>query len=205
MGGVPAKVSEEFNHPDFAKRLKAGNESAFREFFDYSSPWAKSFLKRKYGLPDEDARDITQDFFRRIVEKIELYDENEGRFLSWAFQILRNLTIDWLRRYKRFELIPLSSQRVDSLELSYIDDDITTLKDDLSALEKLPPDLRAAFLKLNHRYQQLLGLWLEGSPTEAIIKALNIPSAGAFWTQKSRALAKLKEEHEKIKSKGGQR
>jgi RNA polymerase sigma-70 factor (ECF subfamily) len=205
MGGGSAKMPEEFNHPDFAKRLKAGNESAFRELFDYLSPWAKSFIKRKYSLSEEDARDITQDFFRRIIEKIELYDENEGRFLSWAFQILRNLTVDWLRRYKRFELIPLSSQRVDGLELSYIDDDTTTPKDDLSALEKLPTDLRTAFLKLNHRYQQLLGLWLEGSPTEAIRKALNIPSAGAFWTQKSRALAKLKEEHEKIKSKGGQR
>lgn len=98
MGGVPAKIPEEFNHPDFAKRLKAGNESAFREFFDYFSPWAKSLIKRKYGLSEEDAKDITQDFFRRIVEKIKRRsmmkekDKDLAAFEEYLFSFMNDAT-----------------------------------------------------------------------------------------------------------------
>ncbi|MDZ7288951.1 MAG: hypothetical protein ONB44_01075 [candidate division KSB1 bacterium] len=89
--------------------------------------------------------------------------------------------------------------------LSFEDDPITAPTDDLSPLEKLPPEVRAAFLRLNDRYQQFLGLMLSGKPDETIRQVLKIPSAGAFWTLRSRALAKLKEEVEKIRStKGGQ-
>ncbi|MDZ7288950.1 MAG: sigma-70 family RNA polymerase sigma factor [candidate division KSB1 bacterium] len=94
---------EEFNHPDFAGRLKAGSEAAYRELVEGFLPWAKNFIKKKYGLPEEDARGITQDFFQRIIERIDQYDAAEGRFLAWSFQILRNLAVDWLRRYKKLE------------------------------------------------------------------------------------------------------
>jgi DNA-directed RNA polymerase specialized sigma24 family protein len=73
---------EEFGHPDFVSRLKAGNEATYRELVDGILPWAKSLIKKKYGLSEEDARDVTQDFFQRIIEKIDQYDVNEGRFLS---------------------------------------------------------------------------------------------------------------------------
>jgi RNA polymerase sigma factor (sigma-70 family) len=205
MGGISAKLKEQFDHPDFVKRLKAGSESAYRELVDSFLPWAKSFVKKKYGLSDEDARDVTQDFFQRLVEKIEQYDEAEGRFLAWAFQILRNLAVDWLRRYKKIAWTSLDEVPADGLALSFEDDPTTTLKDDLSPLEKLPMEVRAAFLKLNDRYQQFLGLMLSGKSDEAIGQVLQLPNEGALWTLRSRALSKLKEEFGKIKStQGGQ-
>ena len=128
MGGISAKLKEAFDHPDFVKRLKAGNESAYQDLVDSFLPWAKSFVKKKYGISEEDARDVTQDFFQRLIERIEQYDENEGRFL---------------------------------------------------------------------------GLMLLGKPDETIRQLLKIPSAGALWTLRSRALAKLKEEVQKLKLKQG--
>jgi len=203
MSEVSAKRLEEFNHPDFVNSLKAGNEAAYRELVDGILPWAKSFIKKKYGLPEEDARDITQDFFQRIIEKIDQYDANEGRFGAWAFQMLRNLAVDWLRRYKRLALVYVDPLQVDEMEPSVDDDPTTKPKDDLSPLEKLPIEVRMAFLKLNERYQRLLGLMLLGTPDEAIRKVLEIPNEGALWTLRSRALSKLKEEFEKIKAQKG--
>jgi len=199
MGRISTKMKEEFDHPDFVKRLKAGNESAYRELVDSFLPWSKSYVKKRYGLSDEDARDVTQDFFQRLVEKIEQYDENEGRFLAWAFQILRNLAVDWLRHYKMLDRTSLDSVQIDNLALSYEDDPTTNPIDDLSPLEKLPPEVRTAFLRLNDHYQQFLGLMLLGKPDESIRQILKIPSEGALWTLRSRALTKLKEEVEKIK------
>lgn len=146
MGGISAKRLEEFNHPDFVRKLKAGSESAYGQFMDGFAPWAKSFVRKKYGLSKEEARDLMQDFFQRLVEKIELYDENERRFLAWAFQILRNLAVDWLRRFKKLEMMPLDSVQIDNTALLLLDDDPTEkLKDDLSPIEKLPADVRTAF------------------------------------------------------------
>jgi len=202
-GGVSAKMLEEFDHPDFVSRLKAGNEAAYRELVDGILPWAKGFIKKKYGLSEEDARDVTQDFFQRILEKIDQYNANEGRFFSWAFQILRNLTVDWLRRNKKLALVYVDPLQVDEMAQSFDDDTTAKPKDDLSPLEKLPKELRMAFLKLNERYQRFLGLMLLGTPDEAIRQVLEIPNEGALWTLRSRALAKLKEEFERIKSTKG--
>jgi RNA polymerase sigma-70 factor (ECF subfamily) len=204
MGGISARLKDQFDHPDFVKRLKAGSEAAYRELVESFLPWAKSYVKKKYGLTDEDARDVTQDFFQRLIEKIEQYDEAEGRFLAWVFQILRNLTVDWLRRYKKLDMVPLDLAPIDNLALSFRDDPTAEPKDDLSPLEKLPVEVRAAFLKLNDHYQQFLGLMLLGKPDETIRQLLKLPSAGALWTLRSRALAKLKEEVQKLKSQGGQ-
>lgn len=205
MGGLFAEVVEEFNHPDFVKRLKAGNGSAYRQLVDGMLPRVKNFVKKRYGFSEEDAKDISQNFFQRLVEKIDQYDVNEGRFLTWAFQILRNLTVDWLRRYKRLEMISLDSLQIDKIALSFEDELLTQSKDHLSPLEKLPQEVRAAFFRLNDRYQQFLGLMLSGKSDEAVRQALKIASEGALWTLRSRAIAKLKEEVEKIKTlQGGQ-
>jgi len=204
MGGFSAKMLEEFNHPDFVKRLKTGSESAYQELVDIFLPWAKNFVKKKYGLSEEDAKDILQDFFQRLVEKLDQYDANERRFWAWIFQILRNLVVDWLRRNKRIEFISVDASTIDHLIVFVEDDSTNAPRDYLSPLEKLPTEVRTAFFRLNDRYQQLLGLMLSGKSDEAIRQVLNISSEGALWTLRSRAIAKLKEEAEKIKLQGGQ-
>jgi RNA polymerase sigma factor (sigma-70 family) len=166
-------------------------------------PRIKNFVKKRYGFSEEDAKDIAQNFFQRLVEKIDQYDANEGRFLAWSFQILRNLAVDWLRRYKRLEVVSFDSLQIDKIVPSIEDDLLTIPKDDLSPLEKLPPEVRAAFLRLNDRYQQFLGLMLSGKSDEAIRQVLNLANEGVLWTLRSRVIAKLKEEVEKITTKQG--
>jgi len=51
---------------------------------------------------------------------------------------------------------------------------------------------------LNDRYQQFLGLFLIGTTDECIMQVFNLNNKSAFYTLKSRVLAKLKEEVEKI-------
>ena len=52
-------------------------------------------------LGDEDeARDVVQESFIRIWEKFDTYDENE-KFTSWMYKIVKNRAIDSLRAIKR--------------------------------------------------------------------------------------------------------
>jgi len=188
---------DELNHPDFIRRLKSGNESAYRELDKELFPWFRNFLIKKFEIGFEDAKDIVQDVAKRIVEKIDLFNPERGEFLPWAFQILRNIAIDWKRRNKKLEFVSLEDARDETVEIDLETEEET---DDLSPIERLPPEVRKAFLKLNDRYQQLLGLFLSKKSVEDMIKILKLNNKAALYTLKSRVFSKLKEEVDKIKN-----
>jgi hypothetical protein len=48
-----SQLLEKFNHPDFALRLQAGDDSAFRELRDQLFPWLIAFAVKKYRIPEE--------------------------------------------------------------------------------------------------------------------------------------------------------
>lgn len=183
------------NHPDFIKRLKSNDESAYQELDSQLFPWFRNFLIKKYNIDFEDSKDIVQDVAKRIVEKIDQFHSETGNFIPWTFQILRNITIDWLRNNKKLEFV-----RFQDVSHDAISDDTKNQEkaDDLSPLERLPDEVREAFFRLNDRYQQFLGILLTGTPEEHIMKIFNLDDKGAFYTLKSRALRKLKIEVEKI-------
>lgn len=48
----------------------------------------------------EASEDITQEVFINVYNKLYLYD-SKYKFSNWIFQIARNKTIDYIRKYKR--------------------------------------------------------------------------------------------------------
>jgi RNA polymerase sigma factor (sigma-70 family) len=186
---------EGLNDPDFIRRLKHGHETAYRELNNQLFPYFRNFLIKKYEIDLEDAKDIVQDVAKRIVEKISQFDPDKGEFIPWAFQILRNMAIDWLRSNKKLEFISLEEAIYEATE-----NDLETEQkaDDLSPIERLPLEVRKAYLNLNDRYQQFLGLLLLEKSEEDVMKILNLDNKGALYTLKSRVFAKLKSEVEKI-------
>jgi RNA polymerase sigma factor (sigma-70 family) len=190
---------EKLNNPLFVKALKDGTEAAYRELIEEFFPLAKSFVQRKYEVSPEDAKDILQDFAQRLIERLDDFDETSGRFVSWAFAVLRNLAVDWLRRNRKVELVSVESTAIDEMTPAPEEERQTGTRDDLSPLEKLPVEVRTAFLKLKPRYQQFLGLMLLGTSDRMIKKIMEIENDGALWTLRSRALAGLKKEVEKTK------
>ena len=184
------------NEPTFASGLRCGSRSAYCELEEALFPWFRNFLIDRYELGIEDAKDIVRDAAYKIVYKIKTYNSSKGKFVSWAFQILRNCCADWLRKNKRCQVISID-ELPDELsndlayELEDCEEDVPP--DDLSPLEKLPQDVRQAILSLNPRYQQFIGLMLLGTPDVEIMKRMSLGTSESYRTLKSRALSKLKE------------
>lgn len=77
-------------------RAQEGNEPAFRKIFD-------RYQRRAYAvayniLNDGDlARDVVQEAFIRVFRNIQRFDPSKN-FYTWLYQIVVNLSIDFLRK-----------------------------------------------------------------------------------------------------------
>jgi len=94
-------------HPDsqLAKRLLAGDEQAFREFFDASFPKLYRFaLARLHGNRDE-ATDVVQHTLCKAFEHLDSY-RGEASLFGWMCQICRNAIHDHGRRAQH-EPVPM--------------------------------------------------------------------------------------------------
>lgn len=76
-----------------------GDKSTFRKLVE-------AYQEKAYGLAfrmlgdEEDARDVVQEGFIKIWEKIHTYDQNE-KFSNWMYRIVSNTAIDRIRTRKR--------------------------------------------------------------------------------------------------------
>jgi len=83
------------------KRLLAGEERAFAEFFDeYFSRLYRFMLTRLSGDGDA-AREVVQAAMTKAVRKIHSY-RGESALFTWLCVICRNELTDWLRRNARY-------------------------------------------------------------------------------------------------------
>ena len=87
------------NLPDIIQKIKQGDKNAFRVLLEkYQAP-AFSFAF-KILRDEHDARDVVQESFIIIWQKMETYDPNRS-FKNWLFKILYNKSIDIIRRRTR--------------------------------------------------------------------------------------------------------
>lgn len=190
---------EKFKKPEFIEKLKRTPESAFRDIVNELFPWFKSFIKKAYPTLSTEAEDILQDIAIKIVEHINDIDPNKGTFLSWSFKILRNGCIDRIKKQRKihFESIENSAMTIEAEPLNSPKD---CPNDFITIIEKLAPEtgLREAYLKLHPKDCQVLGMTLAGWTDDEIVDILDIPSKNALWARRSRAIAKLRAEFEKI-------
>ncbi|HTU02118.1 MAG TPA: sigma-70 family RNA polymerase sigma factor, partial [Candidatus Sulfotelmatobacter sp.] len=74
---------------------KAGKEAAYRELL---SRYERPVFSLIYRMVRDRAlaEDLAQEGFLRAFQRLGSYDPDR-KFSSWFFQVLRNLTIDYLR------------------------------------------------------------------------------------------------------------
>ena len=104
-------------HIDLQKiiqQIKKGDKGAFRKLVEQYQETAFKLAFRMLGNQD-DARDVVQESFIRIWEKMKTYNENE-KFTSWMYRIVSNRAIDSLRARKRRPVISLEKLIPDMLE-----------------------------------------------------------------------------------------
>ena len=106
------------------KQLLAGDERAFRRFFDDNFSRLYRFALARLENDPEAARDVTQIALCKAVRHIKSY-RGEAALFTWLCAICRNSVSDWLKSQGRYhehivliEDYPAVQAAVDSLEQS---------------------------------------------------------------------------------------
>ncbi|MDQ7052259.1 MAG: sigma-70 family RNA polymerase sigma factor [candidate division KSB1 bacterium] len=190
MEKVYSKTS--FNTPDFLARLKNGDRSAFRELVEH-------FQGKVYNLAlkilwnKEDAEDVLQETFLKVVDKIGTFRE-ESDIGTWIYRIATNAALMKLRERQRqrgliAELTDVENQEIQPSRLA---PEVTNPFDDLlkkesreilqTAIENLPDIYRVVFILKD----------VENLSTDEIASILDL-SHEAIYSRLKRARMRLRE------------
>lgn len=92
------------------KLVREGDKEAY-------STIVKTYMKRAYFIAlsfvktEQDALDVSQDAFIRAFRHIKKFKAGND-FFPWFYKILKNLCLDWLKKYKHINRIPLENIRL---------------------------------------------------------------------------------------------
>lgn len=128
------------NSSEVIKKAIAGDKNALSvlvdKYKDIAFNLAISIVK-----DEEDAKDITQDSFLKVLENIENF-RNESKFSTWLYRIVYNLSIQFVRNKKKLYSIEnvshiLTETSSDTLETNEKDQIIKSSLDTLDENERL--------------------------------------------------------------------
>jgi RNA polymerase sigma-70 factor (ECF subfamily) len=173
---------------------------AWREFARLYAPVIYGFA-RKRGLQDADAADLMQDVLRSVsgaMNRLE-YDPVRGTFRGWLFTVTRNKVFNFLDSRKRRVQGTGDSRMQQRLE-QHVDSDGKMSADweadyqrslAAQAMERVRTEFQAA------TWDAFLLTAVEGQ-TPAQVSARIGLSVGAIYVAKSRVIARLRQEIERM-------
>ncbi len=130
--------------------LLKGNRNEWEAFVRRVSPVAFSIIKKTLvsaGRDTQDARDILQEFFAKLCANnfriLKGYDPEKARLTTWLSVIARNMTIDYLRRF-RYE----SLEQKDMADTSHEDEDARVDSKKIIISFDLLPERQMLLMKL---------------------------------------------------------
>jgi RNA polymerase sigma-70 factor, ECF subfamily len=94
----------------------------------------------------EDAEDLTQLVFERIVTALPRYRHNGSPFKAWAFRIARNAVIDHQRRQRPTEPLGVVPELTDGIGLEALSLRQEEIRELQAAVQRLTPDQREALV-----------------------------------------------------------
>ncbi len=149
------------------ERCRRGDREALRRLFDAHGARVYSVARHFFDGDDARARDITQDVFVKVMERIGTF-EGASRFSTWLYRLTVNACLDTKRSERRLVLLPdppdIASTSDDAPQ-SHALDRAETRATVASAIARLTPSLRAAIL-LRH---------YEGMSYDEMAEALDCP------------------------------
>jgi RNA polymerase sigma-70 factor, ECF subfamily len=154
---------------DLARRLRAGDDSAFEEFFAEYFPRVYRFARVRLTGDADAAEEVAQATLIRALAKIGTY-RGEAALFVWLCSFCRHEISVWFERSGKAIHVSLSD---DSAETRAILDAIATLSGDDPEHEYERRELsRVVHVTLDHlprRYKEaLVGKYLEGASVEEI-------------------------------------
>jgi RNA polymerase sigma-70 factor (ECF subfamily) len=167
------------DEPELIARARGGDPAAERALYDAHVDRVYRLAYRLAG-DDELARDFTQETFIRAFQRLDTF-RGESRLSTWLHAIATSVTLNGLRKVKRFR------RRETGLEAA---DGVTG--NPRAAEPDLKTRLRAAIDALPMKYRAVVVLHdVEGYTHEEIAATLNV-EAGTSKARLSRARAKLR-------------
>jgi RNA polymerase sigma-70 factor (ECF subfamily) len=184
-------------------RLKDGADAdAWREFVHLYGPVVYGFA-RKRGLQDADAADLMQEVLRSVArnaEKME-YDPSRGTFRGWLYTVTRNKIYNFLNGQRnrprgtgdsgaqeRLDAVPARpEERDDDWDLEY------QRQLSAKAMERVRHEFQA------NTWKAFWGTAVEGRAAQEVGGELKM-TPGAVYVAKSRVLARLREEVQRLQA-----
>jgi RNA polymerase sigma factor (sigma-70 family) len=182
-------------------RLRDGDDAeAWQEFVHLYAPVIYGFA-RKRGLQDADAADLMQDVLRsvsRTAPRLE-YDPVRGTFRGWLYTVTRNKIFNFLESRSRREQGSGDSAMHKRLEEHAGADGGLSAEWEadyqramaVQAMERVKGDFQAA------TWEAFLQTAVKGQPPAQVAARVGL-SVGAIYVAKSRVIARLRQEIERM-------
>jgi len=182
-------------------RLRDGDDAdAWHEFVRLYAPVIYGFA-RKRGLQDADAADLMQDVLRSVsttVHRLE-YDPVRGTFRGWLFTVTRNKVFNFMESRSRREQGSGDSRNQQRLEQHAESDGKLSAAWEADfqralaarAMENVKGEFQAA------TWQAFLLTAVEGRTPAQAASQVGL-SVGAIYVAKSRVIARLRQEIERL-------
>ena len=172
---------------ELARDARAGSEAAYRELVARYATAAVNFTQR-FVRDRALAEDLAQEGFLRVYQRLHTYD-SERKFSSWFFQVLRNVTIDYLR-VNRVATASLDELQQEGRHAAAVDRDGPS-PEELAGRGELVSAMTAALSRIRPEYREVVVLrYQEGLTQPEIAEVLGIP-AGTVKTYLHRARKEL--------------
>ena len=178
------------------RRAQRGDADAFEQLLLEHQKNVYNLCYRMAGNPD-DAMDLSQETFLRAWRCLDQY-QFASAFSTWLYRLCSNICIDFLRRRRRQQTVPLTFEDADGEEQTYAVPDAQPLPEEQVELKLTRETLAAAMAQLLPEHRAVLQLRVVNEMSyEQIADVLDIQ----IGTVKSR-LSRARNQQKKILERG---
>ena len=172
------------------RRAQRGDADAFEQLLLEQQKNVYNLCYRMAGNPD-DAMDLSQETFLRAWRCLDQY-QFASAFSTWLYRLCSNICIDFLRRRRRQQTVPLTFEDADGEEQTYAVPDAQPLPEEQVELKLTRETLAAAMAQLLPEHRAVLQLRVVNEMSyEQIADVLDI-QIGTVKSRLSRARNQLK-------------
>ena len=172
------------------RRAQRGDADAFEQLLLEHQKNVYNLCYRMAGNPDE-AMDLSQETFLRAWRCLDQY-QFASAFSTWLYRLCSNICIDFLRRRRRQQTVPLTFEDADGEEQTYAVPDAQPLPEEQVELKLTRETLAAAMAQLLPEHRAVLQLRVVNEMSyEQIADVLDI-QIGTVKSRLSRARNQLK-------------
>ena len=172
------------------RRAQRGDADAFEQLLLEHQKNVYNLCYRMAGNPD-DAMDLSQETFLRAWRCLDQY-QFASAFSTWLYRLCSNICIDFLRRRRRQQTVPLTFEDADGEEQTYAVPDAQPLPEEQVELKLTRETLQAAMAQLLPEHRAVLQLRVVNEMSyEQIADVLDI-QIGTVKSRLSRARNQLK-------------